>query len=111
MLLNREPFFNENHLSTDINSKNTGFYPLQTINDNYSIVNHISYDLQGMSCEGACAHAHMRCAVARVRATSILESVRDVRACGPFMGVRCAIARLHLFSHFFGQNCQKMLCF
>ena len=45
MLLNREPFFNENHLSTDINSKNTGFYPLQTINDNYSIVNHISYDL------------------------------------------------------------------
>ena len=41
---------------------------------------------QGMSCEGACAHAHVRCAVARVRvrAKSILESVRDVRACGPF---------------------------
>ena len=39
----------------------------------------VSY--QGMSCEGACAHAHVRCAVARVRvrAKSILESVRDVR--------------------------------
>ena len=35
---------------------------------------------QGMSCEGACAHAHVRCAVARVRAKSILASVRDVRA-------------------------------
>ena len=50
-----------------------------------------------MSCEGACAHAHVRCAVARVRVQSILESVRDVRACGPFMGVRCAIALLHTF--------------
>ena len=41
---------------------------------------------QGMSCEGACAHAHVRCAVARVRvrAKSILRSVRDVRACGSF---------------------------
>ena len=41
---------------------------------------------QGMSCEGACAHAHVRCVVARVRvrAKSILESVRDVRACGLF---------------------------
>ena len=41
---------------------------------------------QGMSCEGACVHAHVRCAVAgvHVRAKSILESVRDVRACGPF---------------------------
>ena len=41
---------------------------------------------QGMSCEGACAHAHVRCAVTHVcvRAKSILESVRDVRACGPF---------------------------
>ena len=39
-----------------------------------------------MSCEGACAHAHVRCAVARVcvRAKSILKSVRDVRACGSF---------------------------
>ena len=37
--------------------------------------------MQGMSCEGACAHAHVRCAVARVRAKSILKSVRDVRAC------------------------------
>ena len=40
---------------------------------------------QGMSCEGAFADAHMRCAVARVRAKSILESVRDVRDCGPFL--------------------------
>ena len=37
---------------------------------------------QAMSCEGACAHAHVRCAVARVRvpAKSILQSVRDVCA-------------------------------
>ena len=55
--------------------------------------------LQAMSCEGACAHAHVRCAVARVRvrAKSILESVRDVRACGPFLGVRCAITLFTLF--------------
>ena len=53
--------------------------------------------LQGMGCEGACAHTHVRCAVARVRvrAKSILKSVRDVRACGSFFGVRCAIALLH----------------
>ena len=52
-----------------------------------------------MSCEGACAHAHVRSAVARVRvrAKSILESVRDVRACGPLLGVRCAITLLHIF--------------
>ena len=45
--------------------------------------------LQGMSCEGACAHAHVRYAGAgvRVRAKSILKSVRDVRACGSFLGV------------------------
>ena len=38
--------------------------------------------MQGMSCEGACAHAHVRCAVAcvRVRAKSILKSVQNVRA-------------------------------
>ena len=42
-------------------------------------------DDQGMSCKGACAHAHVRCAVARVRAKSILESVRDMHACGPFL--------------------------
>ena len=52
-----------------------------------------------MSCEGACEHAHVRCAVTRVcvRAKSILKSVRDVRACGSFLGVRCAIALLHTF--------------
>ena len=52
-----------------------------------------------MSCEGACAHAHVRCLVerVRVRAKSILESVRDVCACGPFLGVRCAITLLHTF--------------
>ena len=55
--------------------------------------------IQGMSCEGACAHAHVGCAVARVRvcAKSILKSVRDVRACGSFLGVRCAITLLHTF--------------
>ena len=52
-----------------------------------------------MSCEGACAHAHVRCVVAHVRvhAKTILKSVRDVRACGLFLGVRCAIALLHTF--------------
>ena len=51
-----------------------------------------------MSCEGACAHLHVRFAVARVRvrAKSILESVRDVRACGPFFDVRCAVARVRV---------------
>ena len=41
----------------------------------------------------------MRCAVARVRvrAKSILKSVQDVRACGSFLGVRCAITLLHTF--------------
>ena len=50
-----------------------------------------------MSCDGACAHAHVRCAVARVhvRAKSILKSVRDVRACGSFLGVQCATLLLH----------------
>ena len=52
---------------------------------------------QGMSCEGACAHAHVRGAVARVRAKSTLKSVQDVRACGSFLGVRCAITLLHTF--------------
>ena len=66
-----------------------------------------------MSCEGACAHAPVRCAVARVcmHAKSFLESVRDVRAGGPFLGLRCVIALLHTFAHFLGQNCKKMLCF
>ena len=52
-----------------------------------------------MSCEGACAHAHVRCAVARVhvRAKSILKSVRDVRACGSFLGMRYATLLLHTF--------------
>ena len=65
----------------------------------YSLVIVRHSNLQGMSCEGACAHAHVRSAVARVRvrAKSILESVRDVRACGPFLGVRCAITLLHTF--------------
>ena len=56
---------------------------------------------QGMSCEGACAHAHahVRCAVARVRvhAKSILKIVRDVRACGSFFGMRCVTILLHTF--------------
>jgi hypothetical protein len=50
-----------------------------------------------MSCEGACAHAHVRCAVACVRAKSTLKSVQDVRVCGSFLGVRCATVLLHTF--------------
>ena len=43
-----------------------------------------------MGCEGACTHAHVRCAVARVRvrAKSILKRVCDVRACGTFLGTK-----------------------
>jgi hypothetical protein len=57
---------------------------------------------QGMGCEGACAHADVRCAVARVRvrAKSIFKSVCDVRVCGSF---------LHTFAHFLEQNGQKKL--
>ena len=52
-----------------------------------------------MSSEGACVHAHVRCVVARVRvrAKSILKSVRDVRACGSFLGVPCATVFFHTF--------------
>ena len=32
-----------------------------------------------------------------MRAKSILKSVRDVRACGSFLGVGCATALLHTF--------------
>ena len=44
------------------------------------------YNMQGVSCEGACAHARVRCAVARVRvrAKRLLKYVCDVRACGHF---------------------------
>ena len=57
------------------------------------------YKNQGMSCEGACVHAHVRCAVAhvRVRAKSFLKSVWDVHAGGSFLGVRCATLFLHTF--------------
>ena len=60
-----------------------------------------------MSREGACAHEHVRCAVARVRvrAKSILKSVRDVRACGSFLGVRCATIFFHTFGTKF-QPCE-----
>ena len=37
-----------------------------------------------MGCEGACAHARVRCAVARVRAKRLLKHVCDVRALGHF---------------------------
>ena len=62
---------------------------------------------QGMSCEGACAHGHVPCAVARVhvRAKSILKSVRNVRACSLFLCVRCAIPLLHTFSNKIARNC------
>ena len=65
------------------------------------------HNLQGMSCEGACAHAHVQSAVARVlvRAKSILESVWDVRAGGPFFDVRCATALLHTFWDKIARKC------
>ena len=69
--------------------------------------------IQGMSCEGVCAHAHVRCAVAHVhvRAKSILESERDVRVCSPFLGMRCAIALLHTFAHFLGTKLSENATF
>ena len=39
----------------------------------------------------------VRCAVACVRAKSILKSVRDVRVCSSFSGVRRATVLLHTF--------------
>ena len=57
-----------------------------------------------MSCEGACAH--VRCAVACVRAKSILKSVQDVRATC-FRHAMCD----HNFAHFLKQKDQKMLLF
>ena len=60
------------------------------------------YKNQGMSCKGACVHAHVRCAVAHVcvRPKSFLERVGDVRACGLFLGMRCVT----LFLLTFGTN-------
>ena len=52
-----------------------------------------------MSCEVVCTQALVRCVVTCVRVKSIMESVQDVRACGPFFGVQCAIALLHTFAH------------
>ena len=48
------------------------------------------YISQGMSCEVAVARV-------RVRTKSFLKSVRDVRACGSFLGVRCATIFFHTF--------------
>ena len=80
-------------------TENNSYQPNISIIDSYSISQEDFENIQGMSCEGACAHAHVRCAVAhvRVRAKSILKSVRDVRACGSFLGVRCAITFCTLF--------------
>ena len=49
---------------------------------------------QTVSCEIKFAHAHVRAHshVCDVRAKSILKSACDVRACGSFSAVRCAIA-------------------
>ena len=52
-----------------------------------------------MGCEGANAHV-------RVRAKCILKCVRDVHACGPFWGLRCAIT---LSTLFFQQTDQNLL--
>ena len=49
-----------------------------------------------MNCEGACAHANVRFAVARVRAKSLLIHVCDVRACGHFSRVRRVTAISHV---------------
>ena len=64
-----------------------------------------------MSCEGACAHAQVQCVVAHVHVSgkSILESVWDVHACGPFL--TCSV-RPHictLLHTFWGQKMQLVL--
>ena len=38
-----------------------------------------------------------KCVVARVRLKSILKSVRDLRVCSLFLGVRCGTIVLHTF--------------
>ena len=57
-----------------------------SINKNKDLENWNSNILQSMGWEGACAHARVRCAVARVRvrAKRLLKQVCDVRACGRF---------------------------
>ena len=42
---------------------------------------------QRVSCEGECAHAHVRCAGIRVRLKSNMKSVCNVCACGSFSGM------------------------
>ena len=52
------------------------------------------YYLQSVSCEIKFAHAHVRAHshVCDVRAKRLLKRACDVRACGPFLAVRCALA-------------------
>ena len=54
---------------------------------------------QRVGCEGACTHAHKQFVVAHVHvhAKSILKRACCVRACGSFLGMRCAITLLHTF--------------
>ena len=52
------------------------------------------------------AHTH----TCDVRAKSILESVRDVRACGSFLGVRCATIFFNTEKFFIYQKCAGARC-
>ena len=40
-----------------------------------------AYDFQGVSCEGACVHAHVRCAVARVCVQKGFKNVHAMCVC------------------------------
>ena len=51
-----------------------------------------------MSCEGACAHAHVRCAVARVRTKSPPKHVCEVCARAFFPLVTPTHVRPHIFT-------------
>ena len=57
-----------------------------TLIQSITLFNHFAEKEQGMSCEGACAHAHVRCGVAhmRVRGKWTLKHVCEVRAHGHF---------------------------
>ena len=61
-------------------SKNTSKLVRNLLSSNFQAYKYARYELR------RCVRAHMRYAVARVRvrAKSILEGVRNVRACGPF---------------------------
>ena len=71
-------------IKRDVRNQNSVFYV------------RIECSKQGMGCEGACAHAHVRCVVARVRVRAAHFWACDVRS---------------LFAHFSDEKWPKMAIF